>query len=193
MHTLLLLLTPGQHLPGIVWFSAGASCIQLKNKGTWQAEGLLVFTGKYSASYRWAVGSRKGGWSLWQQLLVSGQHPPAVLSPRDTGMGPTARHGSRLLRLGSACWSGRGIHSSPPEEKVGLVVSSAFVPSLLSSPTAWAKAQSSQKSFPLLFFSIQVCLDIRFASVLFPTPTRNPETSQELSSTPHRRSPVPTS
>lgn len=84
MHTLLLLLTPGQHLPGIVWFSAGALCIQLKNKGTWQAEGLLVFTGKYSASYRWAVGSSKGGWSLSQQLLVSGQHPPAVQHPPGT-------------------------------------------------------------------------------------------------------------
>lgn len=118
--------------------------------------------------------------------------PSCTASPRDTGMGPTVRHGSRLLRLGSACWSGRGIHSSPPEEKVGLVVSSAFVSSLLSSPTAWAKAQSSQKSFPLLFFSIQVCLDIRFASVLFPTPTRSPGTSQEQSSSPHRRSPVPT-
>ncbi|KAK2541182.1 hypothetical protein Q9233_000828 [Columba guinea] len=37
-------------------------------------------------------------------------------------MGPIMHCGSRLLRFGSARWNSHCIHSSPPEEKVGLVL-----------------------------------------------------------------------
>ncbi|KAK2538210.1 hypothetical protein Q9966_005529 [Columba livia] len=55
-------------------------------------------------------------------------------------MGPIVHCGSRLLRFRSARWNSHCIHSSPPEEKVGLVETivgfSAFSLAVLG-PAGW--------------------------------------------------------
>lgn len=53
IHTLLLVLTQGQKPPSIVWFLLVLLAPSLKMKGLdCQAEGLLAFIEKNSASYR---------------------------------------------------------------------------------------------------------------------------------------------